>query len=370
MRATVTACALAVLLSACGEWDHVASDDSAPVAGASTELAAVQKFAGASASQPPVPGATELEPSGGAKSGAAVIPAGGGSNANTGGGSAAPATPPAAAPSVAPAAATPAPAPAPATVNSLDTIVDDMRLLNDMKLKGVNQNYGFAKGPGIVVMGNDPRGTNLPSWYTNSFPHLANGNYWNYVLPWFVLFEGEGNAATNTRVQMRDMRMYVLSRSTNRWTEIVAGNDVWGEFCPAGSNYHGCTGGDNKRAESSGGVSLKLIPNNVFHGWFAGRLRIDGPDVKAVYVTLQGRLIPDGVDDRAQAKYLFDVGADYYPTDANSAPYLPGVGVSRAKLITNEWRSFNFMTFSDVGLQDPGGGISEAEFRANPPPLQ
>ncbi len=50
--------------------------------------------------------------------------------------------------------------------------------------------------------------------------------------------------------------------------------------------------------------------------------------------------------------------------------YLPGVGVSRAKLVTKDWRSFNFMTFSDVGNQDPGGGISEAEMRNNPPPLE
>jgi len=85
---------------------------------------------------------------------------------------------------------------------------------------------------------------------------------------------------------------------------------------------------------------------------------------------------PNVPDDRAQAKYLVHVGADYYP-DATTklsafAPvaYLPGVGVSRAKLVTSEWRAFNFATL-DVGVEDPGGAsISEAELRAAPPPLE
>ena len=69
------------------------------------------------------------------------------------------------------------------------------------------------------------------------------------------------------------------------------------------------------------------------------------------------------------------VGADYYPTASTQvsefAPsyFNPGVGVSRSKLVANEWRAFNMATIN-VGMQDPGGAaISEDAFRAAPPPL-
>lgn len=258
-------------------------------------------------------------------------------------------------------------------VNSLDTIVDDMALMNDLPLVGVNPAYGFSRGPGFNIMGNNPSGSNLPTWFTDSYPEAAQTGYWKAIIPWFVLFEGQGNAASNVRVQMRNLKLYILSRSTNQWTEIVSEQDVGGEFCPQGSNYHQCTGGDATRAESSGGISIAPLAGNDFHGWYGGRTAIDGADIKAVFVTMQSRLIQDdplASDDRNVAKYLFDVGADYYPEMGPSSFYLPGVGVSRAKLITNNWQSFNFMTFSDVGEQDPGGGIPEQEFRSNPPPLE
>jgi hypothetical protein len=96
-------------------------------------------------------------------------------------------------------------------------------------------------------------------------------------------------------------------------------------------------------------------------------------------VTLQARLIPDRSerpDDRQQARLLIQIGADYYP-DRNTpvsafapASYNPGVGVSRAKRVTDTWSAFNFATI-DVGVQDPGGAaISVAEFRSAPPPLE
>ena len=89
-------------------------------------------------------------------------------------------------------------------------------------------------------------------------------------------------------------------------------------------------------------------------------------------VSLEARLVKDredGVDDRAKAKYLLHVGADFYPNDAPPDRILDAVGISRAKLVTNDWQTFALTTLNDVGLQEPGGGISSAELRANPPPM-
>jgi hypothetical protein len=75
-------------------------------------------------------------------------------------------------------AATAAPAPSNSgTVNSLDTVVDDMALMNDLPLVGVNPAYGFSRGPGYNIMGNNPSGSNLPSWFTDSYPETAQSGY-------------------------------------------------------------------------------------------------------------------------------------------------------------------------------------------------
>ena len=251
-------------------------------------------------------------------------------------------------------------------------MVSDMTKLNDLVLKGVNPMYGFARGPGYVIMGNDPRGTNTPDWYKASYPWMNNGNYWNYLLPWFVQFEGEGNAATNTRIQMRYMKVFIKSRSSGTWYKVNKSDGVGGILCPQGSNYFHCPESGVLTVESPGTVSSLPVAAHNLHGWWGGRELITGNDIAAVVVTIQARLVvgdPGRGDDRAKAKYLIQVGADYYPTNGSAETVLPAVGISRAKLLTNDWQPFSMSTFSDVGKQEPGGGITAAQMRADPPPL-
>jgi hypothetical protein len=260
-------------------------------------------------------------------------------------------------------------------VNSLDTIVDDMRLVNDAPLAGVPAGPGWAVGPGYVIMGNNPRGSGTPSWWQPADTTYKSDAYWNVILPWIVLFDGVGNAATNTRVEMRDLQVYAKSRASGAWSRIQDPSNVVGELYPKHLQGDVTSTPDQ---QVNGNVTSVRPPGGdlLFHGW--GTMRdIDAPDVKAIFVTMQARLAvgANGSDDRAAAKYLIHVGADYYPTAGTRvsaftpSSYLPGVGVSRAKLVTNEWRAFNFSTL-DVAKQDPGGSISEAELRAAPPPLE
>jgi hypothetical protein len=266
----------------------------------------------------------------------------------------------------------PPPAPTTGTTsNSVDTMIADMTKLNDLVLKGVDPKYGFARGPGYVIMGNDPRGSNTPDWYKQSYPWMNNGTYWNFLLPWFVQFEGEGNAAHNTRIQMRNMKVFIKTRSGGTWYKVNKSDGVGGILCPQGSNYFHCPQSGVLRKEAEGVSSLPQ-PSYNLHGWWGSRESINGPDVAAVVVTLQARLAvdnPNGVDDRSRAKYLVQVGADYYPTNGSAETVLPAVGISRAKLLTNDWQSFTMATFNDVGKQEPGGGVSSREMRANPPPM-
>jgi hypothetical protein len=256
--------------------------------------------------------------------------------------------------------------------NSLDLIVSDMSELNDLPLLGVNPKYGFAKGPGYVVMGNDPRGVNTPDWHKKKYPHLINENYWNWLLPWFVHFEGVGNQATNVRIQMRSLKVFAKSKASGQWRQVNKSEVAGAIMCPHGSNYYHCEREGPLREEASGGVSARPANGFNYHGWWGSREKIDGSDLAAIMVTLQARLIPDNVDlpdDRPKAKLMMQVGADYYRSDAKADTVLPAVGLSRVRLLSSQWQSYSMTTFSDVGKQEPGGGISEKAFREDPPPL-
>ena len=263
-------------------------------------------------------------------------------------------------------------------LNSVDEIVSDMKFMNDTELAGIPSNYGWSKGPGYVFMGNVPRGTNTPDWWKVDNAAYKSSAWWKAVLPWLVVFDGVGNEASNTWVQVRDMKIYMKSRKSGSWKLLNHSVGVDGANYPKSLQGEDVSSPD-ARTEADGSTSIRPPGGAmVFHGWGRGFTDIDGPDVGAIFVTLQARLVkdePGGSDDRSLAKYLIHVGGDYYPdrstrvSDLAPAYYFPGIGVSRAKRVSNHWQAFNFATIA-VGVQDPGGSLSEAEFRANPPPLQ
>ena len=263
------------------------------------------------------------------------------------------------------------------SVNTIDTIVADMRRKNDLPLAGAPVGPGWTTGPGHVHMGNRPRGSATASWWQPSDRSLKSDAWWTVLLPWIVIFDGIGNGATNTRVEFRNLKAYYKSRKTGRWVLITQG-PISGENYP--KHLTGTrTVPPELRRERDGAVSVRPAGGNyAFHGWCCGPKPIDPPDIAAIHVTTLARLTLDragGPDDRDSAKYLMQVGADYYP-DAKTkiaafAPtgYNPGVGLSRFKLLTRDWQAIS-MTTIDVGVDDPrGGAITEAELRAAPPPL-
>lgn len=265
-----------------------------------------------------------------------------------------------------------------ATLNSADNVVRDMKLRNDFVLKGYERfEHGWYVGPGINLMGNDPSFTNNPSWsifYKNA---TYLGKVAKLVLPWVVIFDGVDHAASNTAVEIRNMRTYVKSRSVGKW--VLRGG-------PASTTglYYGkpSTNLPDRRevvvrkSSTSSTISVPQDRGYFWHGWSsAGRSTIEPDDVAAVFVTVQARLVVEDTgkeDDVAKAQLGLQVGADYYLTPTNTYPeaYAPAVGVNRTKTITGDWQAFNFTTFSDVGTQDPGGGVSEAAFRFDPPTFE
>ena len=263
------------------------------------------------------------------------------------------------------------------TLNTVDTIVNDMRLRNDLVLRGYeDKTTGWYVGPGHVMMGNDPRLSNSPSWWKSYNSGNVSSEYLKALLPWVVLFDGVGDAATNTRVQIRNFRAFYKSKSSGQWVSLGVSAGAEG-YVYGKSSLFGATTPENRRVSSDGSAEIKPPEdrNYAWHGWWQkSRATINPTDIAAVFITLQSRLTvddPSKPDDRAKARLLIQVGSDYYrDVNTNWGFIVPSIATSRSKLVTPEWQAFSATTFSDVGVQEPGGGITEAAFRAAPPPLE
>lgn len=221
----------------------------------------------------------------------------------------------------------------------------------------ISPTYAWQSNPQIIMAA--PRGDAIPSWWTGNRPT------WVYsLLSWFVTQEAQGNKATNSRVQMKDLRVYYLSQSTKKWSQldIKSAPDV--EMYVSPFSYYGPSG---RRLEGSGGISVKpKYP--YFHHGYGNTKSINPQDIRAIYAAMDFRLAVDDAskpDDRASAKYVVTTGADYWPGQGVtwSLGYAPGVGTGRLLLATQNWRTATLL------VPNPNYGATMAEMKTNPPPL-
>jgi hypothetical protein len=229
-------------------------------------------------------------------------------------------------------------------INSLQTIIDDMKAPHESRPMGAPIWAEWSRRP-CLEYGNDPQG-------------------FTALLAWGQLYvDRRGNPATNTRVQIRDIKAYVLSKSDGKWhlvqdSRLVDGAAFREDYKddinkPADIRY-----------EEDGSISVTAGDGYNFHFWTAGgRATIDPNDIAGIFATVQARLIvddPNLPDDRDIARYLLDMGADYWKDlDAEWDYWTTNkqVGAGKFKFVGVEWKAFNMIT------------LSEEEIRANPPPL-
>jgi len=229
-------------------------------------------------------------------------------------------------------------------VNSIETIISDMDLNHEGKPHGVPDYYDWANHPRIG-MGNDP------------------GDF-RAITAWGQLYEDSaGNPAQNTRVQIRDIMTYVLSKSDGQWHQLQNSKLV------EGSAFREDFAGDvnispDVRKEPDGTLSVKAGGGYNYHFWPSGRASINPNDVAGVITTVQARLIvddPSKPDDRSAARYLLSMGGDYWSTlDAQWDNYKTNgdIGIGRFKYVEKNWQSFNMST------------LSAGVLRQNPPPIE
>ncbi|UBF25959.1 hypothetical protein K9N68_31220 [Kovacikia minuta CCNUW1] len=230
-------------------------------------------------------------------------------------------------------------------VNSVQTIVSDMQPPHEGMPRGVPKDFSWARGP-RVGMGNNPKG-------------------FRAMTAWGQLYEpAQGNPASNSRVQIRNIKAYLLSKRDRRWHLLQNSKLV------QGAAYRQDFAGDaNKRAdiryERDGSLSVKTSDGYNFHFWAKGRrASIDPDDVAGIFTTVQARLIvddPQRPNDLVKARYLLSMGGDYWLDSTakwNKFSTNGDIGIGKFKYVTPQWQAFNMST------------LSPAEIRRNPPPVE
>ena len=228
--------------------------------------------------------------------------------------------------------------------NTLAQVRSDMALPHEGVPSGVGEHEGWRLRPRVGYGNAPPDG-------------------WTAMITWGQVYVEQGVAAPpNTRVQVKDLRTWFLSRRTGAWRLWQRSSAV------AGANYAESFAEDENvptdlRPEREG-VSATLRPGYNFHFWVDGtRPTIDPDDVEAVWSAIDGRLVLDdlaGPDRRAGARLMLSAGADYWASPSavwDQWTTNGDVGIGRFRFLTADWQTFNMHTASDSVL------------RANPPPV-
>jgi len=229
-------------------------------------------------------------------------------------------------------------------INSITTIIYDMTPPHEGMPHGVPTSYNWASKPRV-------------SWGNNPEKFQA-------MIAWGQLYEAAtGNPATNTRVQIRNIRAYMLRKWDGQWYLLQSSTRV------EGAAYREDFAGDvNKAAdiryEPDGSISVKAGEGYNFHFWTPSRASIDPNDVAGIFTTVQARLVTDNphqANDRAKARYVLSMGGDYWLNliaKWDNWKTNGDIGIGKFKYVTAKWRAFNMTT------------LSSAQIRQNPPPLE
>jgi Bacterial Ig domain len=229
-------------------------------------------------------------------------------------------------------------------------IAADMQGLNEGNPQGVPLTWDWAVGP-VLGAGNIP-----PSGWTAS-------------TSWGVVYvASQGNPATNTRVNIRNQQLWILSKSKGIWALVQNTSQ------PDGGAYLEDFSGDSSipgdvRYEPDGTISVTAgmgaWAGYNYHFYPAIRGSINPTDIAGVVSLVEARLIlnnPSLPDDRGTAHYLLGAGADYWPSVSGSLPssyngVVPPVANGKMKYVETGWRSFAMTTMTQTDLVN------------NPPPI-
>jgi hypothetical protein len=215
-----------------------------------------------------------------------------------------------------------------------------MQGINEGYPHGVALSYNWANGP-VIGMGNNSNGEQA-------------------ITSWGVVYvASQGNPATNTRVNIRDLQLYFLQKSTGKWLLLQNTSTPGGQAYP--EDFQGNSVPGDLRTEPDGTISVTAGNGYNFHFYPSDRGAINPNDIGGVVSVFEARLIvgnPALADDRSIAQYLCSAGADYYPSvNGPGIENNPSVGNGKMKYVQSEWRSFAMTT------------LTQSQLESNPPPV-
>jgi len=234
--------------------------------------------------------------------------------------------------------------------NSIESVISDMKSPHDEKPHGVPDSYDWSQGPTMH--------------HLEKVNH-ATLNKFHALVAWGQAYEAaKGNPAKNARVQIRNIKAYVLSKRDQKWhlaqSYPIVDGASWREDMFMEINKPA----DMREEKDGGGISVMVGNGYNFHFFAPQRAPFQPKDVIGIFSTVEARLIvnnPKLPDDRDQARILLNVGCDLWKDLGNELPAgqaAPEAGMGRFKFVTKKWQAFNMIT------------LTESQTRKYPPPVK
>lgn len=221
-----------------------------------------------------------------------------------------------------------------------------------------------ANAPGTV---HDARPHGVPSGYSwsgraaldRTTPPSADSAYMNL---WGHVYADETNVRpANTRVAVSRCELWALPATGTTWVRLQGSASVEGG---AWSEDYTRNGGPYSiRTEADGSQSFAPADGWNAHFWSRAALALVPTGTRAFVSACSARLVladPAGVDDRASARYLLGLGADWRTSTygcpvVNGITVCSGVGTGRFTRVTNQWQRvvFSSVLAGDVASTPP-----------------
>ncbi len=222
---------------------------------------------------------------------------------------------------------------------------------DDGHLQGVPLSYSWAATPLLDDVTNVERFAAMTGWGQ-------------------IYAEAEASEPTNVRVEVHNMRGYIFSKSKRTWI-LVQPEDLALTGGHWRDDFRAKSASADIRHEPDGGISVTMVPGYNFHFFPTSRGPIPVGDTEAFYVTYEARLIldtPSGPNNLTIAKFLANAGADLWRHRTGGSTGNRGVGQGRFTFLTSQYQHEDFYSGGPYGV-GIAGAWTEAQLRANPPPL-
>ncbi len=227
----------------------------------------------------------------------------------------------------------------------LDDIIGDTSKPHESAPRGVGAGVDWGKGPRLGY------GTKMPA-------------DWKAFVVWGQVYEPvDGSLTVNTRVELRNIQALILSKKTGKWQQVQHSKKVQGSYYR--EDFKDDINDQGTQLDGpEGGVSVKTSPGFNYHFWTPkGRIELDREDIAGVYTACEARLVREDVskaDDRAKARFMLSMGADYWKAVDSQWDQFKTNGdvmIGRFRFIKSDWGWHHACTLSAEAL------------RKNPPPM-